>query len=109
MNNWSEFIRNFYGVEILDDITCENGIGVPKIGTYSLKVFRCILKDNQWCDQNGPISEPYVAMCADSFNTLLLDQWVQSCVNSDATITYSYYMKVSSCNDVVTTPPFPTI
>lgn len=109
MKNWSDFIKIFYGVEFIDPISCGNPIGVPKDGTYSLRVYRAILRNNTWCNDTVPITEAYEAMCTPYFNTLLLDQWVQSGINTDGSITYSYYMKIDSCNTLSSSPPLPTL
>ena len=106
MKNWADFIQVFHGVETNDiAVSCENGVGTPKTGDYSLRVYRGVWNNMAWVDSNNnPISAAYEVVCTPTFNTLLLNEWVQSCVNSDGSVVYSYYMKIDSC-DVVTTPP----
>lgn len=108
MKNWSDFIQVFHGVEINDiAVSCENGIGsVPKDCAYSIRVYRGIWNNGWFNASMEHITTPYEVMCTPTFNTLLTDQWVESGINTDGSVTYSYYMKIDSCDDVTCPPLF---
>ena len=103
---WNDFIKIFYGEEFeRDSPKCGDVVVIPKNGIYSLRVYRAIFHNGIWINEESyPIHAGYEVLCTDTFNAEILNSWVESCKNTNGSITYSFYMKIESC-DTITNPP----
>jgi hypothetical protein len=108
--NWNKFIEDFQGRKLEQDVSCENGIGLCKTEIYAIKVYRCYWK-NGWIDGSGnPIGEPFEVLCTPSFGADVEYQiWTISMIEEDGRITYSYYVRLDSCDSIVEKPKFPLL
>jgi len=108
--SWQQFIENFQGKKLERPISCENPIGVCKNDNYAIKVYRCYWQ-NGWVDGAGlSINQPFEVLCTPTFGADVEYQaWVTSLVEENGRITYSYYVKLESCDDIIQKPNFPAI
>jgi len=103
MKNWNEFVKVYAGSE-LPPVSI-----VAKTTDHSIRVYRCIRKDNQWLNNDGGlIQEPFVAICTDKLGASVLDQWVITHAD-DVSEVHSYYMRCPSCKHDTVAPPFPAL
>jgi len=103
MKNWNEFVKVYAGSE-LPQVSI-----VAKTTDHSIRVYRCVRKDNQWLNNDGGlIQEPFVAICTDTLGASVLDQWVITHAD-DVSEVHSYYMRCPSCEHDTVAPPFPTL